>query len=253
MAAKNEGLRIAAVADLHFSKTSEGSLQSLLAYVNERADLFALCGDLTDYGTVEEASLLARELSCLTIPTVAVLGNHDYEAGCVTELRHIMASVGVHVLDGDTFEYRNVGFAGVKGFAGGFGQRLLAPWGEETMKRFVHETIEEALKLESALAKLQTAQRVALLHYSPIRATVMGEPAEVFPFLGSSRLEEPLNRYPVAVAFHGHAHHGAFAGETSSGVPVFNVSLPLLRQTFPDRVPVHIVTVGPGGTVARQK
>jgi Icc-related predicted phosphoesterase len=118
---------------------------------------------------------------------------------------------------------------------------MLAPWGEESIKHFVHEAITEALKLESALAKLRMPQRIAVLHYAPIRATVEGEPLEIFPFLGSSRLEEPLNRYSVTAVFHGHAHHGSFEGRTHSNVPVYNVALPLLRQTFPDRPPFYLL------------
>jgi Icc-related predicted phosphoesterase len=147
----------------------------------------------------------------------------------------------VHLLDGETFEVMGVGFAGVKGFAGGFDRRALEPWGEEIIKHFVREAIEEAVKLGSALARLQMPNRVALLHYSPIRATVEGEPLEIFPFLGSSRLEEPLNRCPVSAIFHGHAHHGTAEGKTSRNIPVYNVSIRLLQQKYPDQPPYHVV------------
>lgn len=243
MAKDNDGVRLAVVADLHYGKTSSGSLQPLLAQVAQSADVLLLCGDLTDYGLPEEARLLARELATLKIPLIGVLGNHDYHAGQTDEVKHILADAGMKVLDGDAHEVLGIGFAGVKGFAGGFDQRLLAPWGEDLIKRFVHEAIEEALKLESALAKLRTHRRIALLHYAPIRATVEGEPLEIFPFLGSSRLEEPLNRFNVMAAFHGHAHHGTFEGKTQAGVPVYNVSLPLLRHAHPDRPPFFLYTV----------
>src|SRR5262245_4194003 len=154
------------------------------------------------------------------------------------------------VLDGDAAEIHGVGFAGTKGFAGGFGPRTLAPWGEESIKRFVHEAVDEALKLESALAKLRTPRRVALLHYAPIEGTVQGEPREIFPFLGSSRLEEPLNRFNVTAVFHGHAHHGALEGRTSGGAPVYNVAMPLLRVSFPDRAPIRIVEIPLAGDPA---
>ena len=146
-----------------------------------------------------------------------------------------MRDAGVVILDGDAQEVLGVGFAGVKGFGGGFGPRALGPWGEDTFKRFVHEAVEEALKLESALARLRTPHRIAVLHYAPIRETVEGEPLEIFPFLGSSRLEEPLNRYHVTAVVHGHAHRGQLTGRTTSGVPVHNVSLPLLLRTSPAR------------------
>jgi Icc-related predicted phosphoesterase len=145
------------------------------------------------------------------------------------------------MLDGDTCEVAGIGFAGVKGFGGGFGERALQAWGEESIKRFVHDAVDEALKLESALARLRTPRRVVVMHYAPIQATVEGEPPEIYPFLGSSRLEEPLTRYPVTAVFHGHAHHGTPEGRTRSGVPVYNVAMPLLSQAFPDRPPFLIV------------
>src|SRR5207244_2475548 len=177
----------------------------------------------------DEARALARALTSVTIPTVAVLGNHDHELGKVAEVNQILCDAGVRVLDGEACEIHGVGFAGVKGFAGGFGRGALGPWGEHAIKAFVQEAVDEALKLESALARLRTQKRVALLHYSPIRATVEGEPPEIFAYLGSSRLEEPINRYRVSVVFHGHAHRGSLEGRTSTGVPVHNVSMPLLQ------------------------
>jgi Icc-related predicted phosphoesterase len=241
MGTEPEVMRVAALADLHVTTAAAGTFQALFAQVAASADILLLCGDLTDHGLPEEAQLLARELSLVKIPLVGVLGNHDYDAGKREEVKHIFTAIGMNVLDGDACELRGIGFAGAKGFAGGFDQRSLAPWGEESIKAFVHEAIEEALKLESALAKLRTEQRIAVLHYAPIRATVEGEPLEIFPFLGSSRLEEPLNRYPVTAVFHGHAHHGTFEGRTRSNVPVYNVALPLLRQTFPDKPPFYVL------------
>jgi Icc-related predicted phosphoesterase len=168
---------------------------------------------------------------------VAVLGNHDYEGGQPDEIRRILAEAGVTVLDGEATEIHGVGFAGVKGFAGGFGRGALGPWGERAIKVFVQEAVDEALKLESALARLRTDHRIAVLHYSPIRGTVEGEPPEIFPYLGSSRLEEPINRYRVSAVFHGHAHRGAAEGRTATGVPVYNVSMPLLTRINPTRPP----------------
>src|SRR5207253_1231046 len=184
-----------------------------------------LCGDLTDTGTADEAKSLVRELAVAKVPIVAVLGNHDYESDKADEVKRILSDGGVSVLDGDSVEIRGVGFAGVKGFAGGFGERALQSWGEPILKQFVREAVEEALKLEGALARLRTAHRIALLHYSPVRATVTDEPSEIAAFLGSSRLEDPLNRYPVTAAFHGHAHRGSLEGRTSSGVPAHKVAL----------------------------
>jgi Icc-related predicted phosphoesterase len=238
-------IRVAALADLHFTAALVGTFQPLLAQAASAADVLVICGDLTDHGSIEEARLLARELGTVKVPIVGVLGNHDHESSQQGEVKQILAGAGMQVLDGDAVEVRGVGFAGAKGFAGGFDQRSLAPWGEESIKRFVHETIEEALKLESALAKLRTPQRIALLHYAPVRATVEGEPLEIYPFLGSSRLEEPVNRYPVTAVLHGHAHRGAFEGRTRSGVPVYNVALPLLRALHPERPPFHVLNLAP--------
>ena len=169
------------------------------------------------------------------MPIVAVLGNHDYESGKEDEVRQILVDAGVMVLDGDACEINGIGIAGVKGFGGGFGQRALGPWGETIIKQFVHAAVDEALKLEAALARLRTEHLVALLHYAPVQQTAEGEPLEIFPFIGSSRLEEPINRYPVSLVLHGHAHRGQLEGATKSGVPVYNVSMPLLARSFPDR------------------
>jgi Icc-related predicted phosphoesterase len=232
---------LAAVADLHCGKQCAAELQPLLAAIAEAADVLALCGDLTDYGLPEEVQALAHELRTLRMPMVGVLGNHDYQSGREQELKQILDEAGVTILDGEPLEIAGIGFAGVKGFCGGFGRRTLEPWGEAAVKQFVQEAVDETLKLESALARLRTPQRVALLHYSPVQATVEGEPPEIFPFLGSSRLEEPLNRYEVSAVFHGHAHHGSPEGKTQRGIPVFNVSVSLLRSAYPDRQPFRLI------------
>ena len=242
-------VRVAAVGDLHCTRTSQGAFQPLFSQIADAADLLLLTGDLTDHGLPEEAKVLAHELATLRVPTVAVFGNHDFESGQMDEVRHIFMGAGVTMLDGEACEVLKIGIAGVKGFAGGFGKRALGPWGEPMIKQFVHEAVNEALKLEAALARLRTRQIVALMHYSPIQQTVEGEPPEIFAFVGSSRLEEPLNRYPVTVAFHGHAHRGQPEGVTASKVPVYNVSMPLLTRTFPDRPPFRVMTLpvdGPG-------
>jgi Icc-related predicted phosphoesterase len=214
------------------------------------ADVIVLCGDLTDYGLPDEARVLVREIGAARqVPMVAVLGNHDYESGASDQVKLILSEAGVHVLDGGGCEIGSVGFAGVKGLGGGFGERSLQPWGEDIMKRFVRETVDEALKLESALARLRAGSRIAVLHYSPVRDTVEGEPPEIFPFLGSSRLEEPLLRYPVAAVFHGHAHHGQLEGRMRDGTPVYNVCLPLLKGLRPGEAPFRVVVVPDDATL----
>jgi Icc-related predicted phosphoesterase len=244
MAGPKDVVRIAAIGDLHYSRAAvAGSLQPLFSQITDSADVLVLCGDLTDYGQPDEARALAKEITTtLKIPIVAVLGNHDFESGQQDEIKKICADAGVVILDGDTTEIHGIGFAGVKGFAGGFGRRALGPWGEDIIKKFVHECLDEALKLESALARLRTERLIAVLHYAPIEATVAGEPREIYPFLGCSRLEEPLTRYPVSAVFHGHAHHGQPEGRTRTDVPVFNVSVTLMRETFPDR-PFRLIDV----------
>ena len=235
-------LRIAAIGDLHVSKSSQGVFHALFSQIGQTADVLLLCGDFTDYGLPEEARILARELTTsVKIPVIAVLGNHDYESGKQDEIRQILSDAGVTVLDGEATEVHGVGFAGVKGFAGGFGRGALGPWGESIIKQFVQEAVDEALKLEAALARLRTTRRIAMMHYSPVRATVEGEPPEIFPYLGSSRLEEPINRYRVTAVFHGHAHRGTAEGRTSTGVPVYNVSMPLMARLNPDRPPYLVV------------
>ena len=147
------------------------------------------------------------------------------------------------MLDGDACEIKGIGFAGIKGFAGGFGRATLGAWGEDIIKKFVQEAINETMKLESALARLRMPQRIALLHYSPIQATVEGEPPEIFAFLGCGRLAEPLQRYGVTAVFHGHAHRGTPEGKTGSGIPVYNVSLPLMKRHCPDRPLCRILEI----------
>jgi Icc-related predicted phosphoesterase len=182
-------------------------------------------------------------MSTAKIPVLGVLGNHDFEGGKQDEITQILCDAGMIMLDGDAHEIAGVGFAGAKGFCGGFGRGTLAPWGEEMVKRFVQEAIDEALKLEKAVARLRTPERVVLLHYAPVQATVEGEPPEIFPFLGTSRLEEPLGRHSVTAVFHGHAHRGTFEGRSTTGIPVYNVSLPLVRRQFPDGPPFYVLEV----------
>lgn len=239
----HQAIRIAAVGDIHCTKSSAGQLRGFFAQAAEVTDVLLLCGDLTDYGLPEEAHILVDELSAARIPIVAVLGNHDFESGQQDDVQRILSDGGVRVLDGEACEIHGVGIAGAKGFAGGYGRSALGPWGESSIKQFVNEAIQETLKLESALAKLRTTERIAVLHYSPIVATVQGEPPEIFPFLGTSRLEEPLIRYPVTAVVHGHAHRGSPEGKTVNNIPVYNVAKPLLQRTYPDRPPFRIIEV----------
>jgi Icc-related predicted phosphoesterase len=226
--------RIAAVGDIHVRENERGKWTEFFKEVSKRADVLLLCGDLTDTGDEVEAQVLAEELKSCSIPVVGVLGNHDFEKGRHKLIRQIVQNQNVHILDGESVVIGDVGFAGVKGFGGGFDKHMLSMFGEGAMKAFVQEAVDEALHLERALARLdsenESLKKIAILHYSPIRDTVVGEPEVIFPFLGSSRLAEPLNRKKVLAAFHGHAHIGTLEGQTSAGVRVFNVSKPILQR-----------------------
>lgn len=241
-------MRIAAVADIHVKHTDKNKWLSFFREVSLKADVLLICGDLTDTGDEEEANILNDELKACTIPVVAVLGNHDYEKGRQKLIRGILQSEHVHILDGESVVIGDIGFAGVKGFGGGFDRYMLSYFGEAAMKAFVQEAIDEALHLERALDQLNKQQegvkKIALLHYAPIQQTVEGEPPEIFPFLGSSRLAEPLIRKQVVAAFHGHAHTGTLAGSLTNGVKVYNVAQPILKKAGYD-CPFYLLEVMP--------
>jgi Icc-related predicted phosphoesterase len=246
MSAKSKPLRIAATGDLHYTRTSKGHLQVLFTEASKAADVLLICGDLTDYGHAEEAHVLAEDIRThATVPVLAVLGNHDFETGHVEEVSRIVEAAGVKLLEGECAEIRGVGFAGVCGFGGGFGRCMLNAWGEPLIKDFAQEGVNQAMKLERALARLQTPKRIVITHYAPIRETVEGENPEIFPFLGSSRLEGPLNRFNVSAAFHGHAHRGAPEARSSADVPVYNVSLSVLKRTQPEHPWFRLIEVHP--------
>lgn len=194
-----------------------------------------LGGDLTNYGRPEEMEVLISQLLRLRLPIISVLGNHDYESGQVPELLRMLREVGIKTLDGEPYERDGVGFAGVKGFCGGFGRGELTAFGEPEIKSFVHSSMEQSLALERSLAQLRQERRVVLMHYAPIPETAAGEAREIFPFLGSSRLSDVCDRFGATVIFHGHAHHGALEGKTRGGIPVYNVALPLLEAQQPPR------------------
>ena len=237
-------MRIAAMADIHYGKHSRGECRESFAEISHSADVLLLCGDLTDYGMADEAEQLVADIrDAVRIPLLAVLGNHDFESGEAQLISDLLDRAGVIMLDGAAHEIEGVGFAGVCGFGGGFGRRMLNAWGEPLIKQFVQEAIDHAVRLEQAIAKLQTDRKVVVLHYSPIRATVQGEDPEIFAFLGSSRLEEPINRFRVNLVVHGHAHNGTGDGATSTGIPVHNVSAPLLRKAGDGARPYRIFEI----------
>ena len=229
-------MRIAATADLHFTPARFQALHDQMSRVREEADVFVIAGDLTNYGRPEEMEPLLNVLVRLRLPIVAVLGNHDYEADRAGDLMRMLSQEGIKVLDGSAYERDGVGFAGTKGFVGGFGRGVLTAFGEPEIKTFVRASIEEALKLERAMSQLRTQKRVIVLHYAPIVATVEGEAKEIFPFLGTSRLAEVVDRHGADLVLHGHAHNGRCDGTTPGGVPVHNVAITLLQAQNPSAV-----------------
>lgn len=241
--ASQRNTKIAAVGDIHVSEHDKGKWADLFKEVSQQADVLLICGDLTDTGDEVEAQVLCEELRSCSIPVVAVLGNHDFEKGRHKLIRQVLQNERVHVLDGEAIAIGDIGFAGVKGFGGGFDNYMLSMFGEGAMKAFVQEAADEAMHLDRALTRLESNEsirkKIVLLHYSPVAETVAGEPEQLFPFLGCSQLAEPLNRRKVDAVFHGHAHHGHIEGKTSAGVKVFNVAKPILLKAGYD-MPFYI-------------
>ncbi|HWI76877.1 MAG TPA: metallophosphoesterase [Sphingomicrobium sp.] len=226
-------MKIAAVGDLHVTEDSVAPYARIFEEASGEADALVLCGDLTNFGKIPEAEILGEDIAKATVPVLGVLGNHDYECGNPEEVARILHQAGMVVLDEQAHEIDGIGFAGVKGFLGGFGRGELAPFGEPEIKAFVDVANNEARKLENALRSLRTEKIVAVLHYSPIADTLVGEPIEIFQYLGSARLADALDRFDnIAFIIHGHAHHGSYEGATMRGTPVYNVARPVLRDKF---------------------
>lgn len=226
-------ITLAAIGDLHVTETSKGQYAALFREMSDQADVIVLAGDLTNFGKTVEAESLAEDIRCATKPVVGVLGNHDFECGQPEHVAHILHQAGMTVLDEQAVVIEGVGFAGVKGFLGGFGRGELAPFGEAAVKTFVDEANNEARKLENGLRSLRTERSVAVLHYAPISQTLEGEPIEIFPYLGSARLADAIDRFDhVKLAVHGHAHHGSYEGRTMRGIPVYNVAQHVVGAKF---------------------
>jgi Icc-related predicted phosphoesterase len=224
-------LKIAAVADLHVREDPDTSYRALFADVSQAADVLVIAGDLTELGKPREAQMLVEDLHACSIPVVAVLGNHDHECDAVEDVSRIIRDSGVHLLDGQAVEIDGVGFVGTKGFIGGFGRRMLGSFGEPAIKAMVAESVSEAIRLENAMRQVSAKRSVVVLHYAPIAETVAGEPPEIYPFLGSSRLAETIDRFRVSAVIHGHAHRGSYEGHTPAGIPVYNVAMHVEKPT----------------------
>lgn len=226
-------MKIAAIGDLHVVEDDVAPYRQLFEEISGAADVLVLCGDLTNFGKTSEAEILAEDISTCTIPVLGVLGNHDYEVGQPDEVARILHESGMTVLDEQAVEIEGIGFAGVKGFIGGFGRGELAPFGEPIVKAFVDEAVNEARKLENALRSLRTEKVFVVLHYSPVADTLEGEPIEIFQYLGSQRLADALDRFDnIEAVVHGHAHHGKYEGRTLRGTPVYNCAQFVLREKF---------------------
>jgi Icc-related predicted phosphoesterase len=227
-------IRIAAVGDVHFGRNSRGWIGNYLEEITRQADLFLIAGDLTQTGHVDEARVLCEDLSASSIPVVTVLGNHDFHLGQQGEIVRMLEDAGVKVLDGAAVRIRvretEVGVAGIKGFGGGFAGACASEFGEDEMKEFIRYTKDQARQLKEALLSLDCCYKVALLHYSPIAGTLMGEKPEIYPFLGSYLLSEAVDDSEADVVFHGHAHKGVEKGVTFGGVPVRNVAQPVIQH-----------------------
>lgn len=235
-------LRIAALGDIHIRDDSKFIGVENYESLNTDADILLLAGDLTNTGTIEEAHNMAALLQNLHIPVAGVFGNHDYHNNVESEIRTILKEGKFIFLDETPFGLDGVSFAGVKGFAGGFDNHMLTAFGEPTLKKYVHEVVEESLRLDTLLSQVTEQKKVVVMHYSPIKETCIGEPEEIYSFLGSSHLVEPINNYDVSMVFHGHAHYGTHEGKTLKNIPVYNISLEVLKKINPEN-PIKIFEI----------
>lgn len=229
-------IRVAAVGDLHVGSDAVESWSAALAPVSTSADLLLLAGDLTRSGTLEDAAALVEVLAPIEVPIVAVLGNHDFHSDQAERIAGMLDRIGVAVLEGSSVTHEiaaaEVGIAGTKGFGGGFEGVCASDFGEPEMKAFVRHTQALADGLESALSGLEADVRIALLHYSPVAATLQGERLEIHAFLGSHLLGQAVDRGGADLVLHGHAHAGSERGTTPAGIRVRNVAQPVIRRAY---------------------
>ena len=230
-------IRIAAVGDVHYGANSRGRLSDQFEMLRDQADLLLVAGDLTQSGSLEEANAFADDVVRSSIPTVVVLGNHDFHRDLQGEMIQLLRKKGLFALEGETAKFvirgKSVGVAGLKGFGGGFFGGCVTEFGEPETKRFAHHCRIQAECLRRILKKLDTEYRFVLLHFSPIEGTLTGERRDIYPSLGSYMLAEAVDESGgVHCVLHGHAHHGIEKGYTPGGIPVRNVAQTVIRQAY---------------------
>lgn len=229
-------IRVAAAGDIHCAEPLRERIVRTFAEVEERADLVLLAGDLTTHGLPEQARVLADACRALTLPVIAVLGNHDHHADRCGEVTAVLEDAGVEVLDRSAaireIEGIEIGVAGIKGFVGGFAGAEIPDFGEPLLRRVYAETSAEVLALEECLEEIAGCQRrIVLMHYSPVPETLVGEPERIWAFLGSGRLASPIGAHRPDLVLHGHAHHGSPRGAIGE-VPILNVAVHVTGEPF---------------------
>ena len=233
----SEPVRVAAAGDVHCDESNRDAARRAFAALAGSADLVLLAGDLTTTGDPAQAEVLTAAAREAGLPVIAVLGNHDWHEDRRDELVEVLRAGGIEVLDPGstvvTVGDARVGVAGAKGFIGGFaGTSHLPDFGEPTLRRVYAEATAEIYGLDEGLRAISTCDvRIALLHYAPTAQTLEGEPGGIWAFLGSDRLAAPILEHEPDLALHGHAHAGAYEGRIGS-VPVYNVSVPVIRRDF---------------------
>jgi uncharacterized protein len=229
-------IRVAAAGDVHCDEENRAELELAFRRVERDVDAILLAGDLTTYGELEQAQLLAEICRSAEAPVFAVLGNHDWHCNQVDEITSALVDAGVHMVDRSSavqdVDGARVGIAGAKGFVGGFPDSQLPDFGEPLLRKVYAETSAEVEALDAGLEAIEGCDyRIALLHYSPTATTLGGEPCGIWPFLGTDRLAAPILEHRPTLVLHGHAHVGALEGSVGE-VPVYNVAVPVLGHDF---------------------
>src|SRR3954469_23629849 len=229
-------IKVATAGDIHCSQANREETTAAFAAIDGTVDLILLAGDLTTHGEPEQAQVLADACRDLSTPVVAVLGNHDWHVNRVPELTRVVQDAGIELLDRSHtiigIEGVQVGIVGVKGHVGGFPGSYLPDFGEPDLRAVYANATREVEAIEAGLKAVETCPlRIVLLHYAPTTDTLEGEPEPIWAFLGTDRLAGPIVHHQPDLVLHGHAHHGTFEGSLA-GVPVFNVSVPVIKRDF---------------------